>query len=95
MIRAVCPVCWHEDSLEDIQKDREIIHYDCSLMDWSPGCWTCPSCEVVLPPRIAAILLDAVLRVSDPDSDSYDEGSKTFGDALDAAAGGRRTGWRM
>jgi hypothetical protein len=37
---------------------------------------------------MAAVLIDAVLRVSDPDSDSYDPNEKVFEDAMHAAKGG-------
>jgi hypothetical protein len=37
---------------------------------------------------MAAVMIDAVLRVSDPDSDSYDVGEEVFADAMVAASGG-------
>jgi len=38
---------------------------------------------------MAGVLIDAVLRVSDPDSDSYDENEKVFADSMVAASGGK------
>jgi hypothetical protein len=37
---------------------------------------------------MAGVLIDAVLRVSDPDSDSYDENEKVFADSVLAIEGG-------
>jgi hypothetical protein len=37
---------------------------------------------------MAAVMIDAVLRVSDPDSDSYDVGEEIFADSIVAASGG-------
>jgi hypothetical protein len=37
---------------------------------------------------MAAVLIDAVLRVSDTDADSYDENAKVFADSVLATEGG-------
>lgn len=96
MSRAICPVCWHEETRRALLHGGEPDHEDAASMLWQEphkgvaaqeGHWRCQNCDIVLPPRSAAILLDAVLRVSDPDSDSFD--GESFADAVAAGRGGR------
>jgi len=72
-----CPVCWHEETMRVRRnggKERETTQAE--HLEWrSPyggacgqqvsrtdgGYWRCPTCGVVLIPREAAVLLDAVL----------------------------------
>ena len=92
-----CPVCWHEQTIharangDDPREPRPEEH-----MEWHPppggprgqqltrvdaGYWRCPACDVVLTPREAAVLLDAVLvHGGDP---SW----------IDQAARGGKHGW--
>jgi hypothetical protein len=51
------------------------------------GWWRCPACDLRLTPEAAATLIDAVLRVSSPDSDSYDKIEHVFEDAVQAFKG--------
>lgn len=93
MKKAICPVCWHEETHDAIRHSREVVHDDAHLMawkvrQWENGWWECGKCGVRLTPRMAALLIDAVLRVSDPDSDSYDEEEHVFKDSVVAAKGG-------
>jgi len=103
MHTVICPVCWHEETFRAIQQGTEPCHDDASSMRWQRpggwarvqictmwdgGYWRCGKCGIALPPHMAAVLIDAVLRVSDPDSDSYDRNEKTFEDAMHAAKGG-------
>jgi hypothetical protein len=99
--KAICPVCWHEETFRALKQHCEPVHDDPQYMlwqrpyggargqvvtVWDEGRWNCPVCGVSLTPRMAAILLDAVLRVSDPNSDSFD--GETFEDARVANKGG-------
>jgi len=103
-ILALCPVCWHDTTWRAIRQRCEPVRDDTPNMLWNRHCpgtvgtgvtanggghWSCPSCGISLPPRIAAVLIDAVLRVSDHDSDSYDYDEEHFADAVLAAVGGR------
>lgn len=102
--KVICPVCWHEETWAAIRHHREAVYDDMPNMSWhrpdggyrgqqvtmwDNGHWCCEACGISLPPHMAAVLIDAVLRVSDPDSDSYDENANTFGDALIAESGGK------
>lgn len=104
MNKVLCPVCWHEETRRAIRLHREPVRDDISNMRWQRpdggprgqivtmwdgGCWQCEVCGISLPPRMAAVLVDAVLRVSDPDSDSYSHGGRTFADSMVAAKGGQ------
>jgi hypothetical protein len=99
--QVICPICWHRETLTALGYGDDAVRYDVALMSWQKppggprgqvvtaldqGYWRCEVCGVRLPPDIAAVVLDAVLRVSDSDSDSYD--GETFKDARIAAAGG-------
>ena len=72
-----CPVCWHEETMRAQREEREPADTTQEMhLEWYPpldgprgqqvtrvdgGYWRCPACDVVLPPREAAVLLDAVL----------------------------------
>jgi len=71
-----CPVCWHEETMRAQREDREPADTTPEMrLDWRPpiggargqqatrgdgGYWRCPGCGVVLTPREAAVLLDAI-----------------------------------
>jgi rubrerythrin len=80
----ICPVCWHDDTYVSLASDTEIIHDDPYLMSYNNYYkkWVCNHCNLKLTPREAFLLLDAVLRVSDPNSDSFN--GITFLDARKA-----------
>jgi len=97
MKKVMCPICWHEETFRAIRQKTEPIHDDIQNMLWKEpyggargqictvwdgGCWHCLQCGVSLTPQMAALMIDAVLRVSDPDSDSYN--GETFLDAIAA-----------
>ena len=101
--KVLCPVCWHEETFRAIRQNGEPVRDDASTMlwhrpeggargqivtMWDGGHWRCQTCGISLPPRMAGVLIDAVLRVSDPDSDSYDENEKVFADSVLAIEGG-------
>lgn len=94
--KIICPCCWHEETFRAIKQGQEIVHDDPTLMNWKKpyggprgqivtqwdnGWWQCEICQLRLPEHQAFLLIDAVLRVSDPDSDSYDQKEKVFADA--------------
>ena len=98
--KVLCPICWHEETFRAFRNGTEPIRDDMPIMRWhrpfggykgqvctiwDDGHWRCEVCDISLPPRMAAIMIDAVLRVSDPDSDSFD--GTTFEDAKIAARG--------
>jgi len=59
---------------------------------WEHGVWECAACGLRLTPEEAGILLDAVLRDSDPECDSItedDSGWRMHEDARRALRGGR------
>ncbi len=100
--KVICPVCWHEETFRAIRQEQEADHDDPVLAYWCKpyggargqqvtvwdgGYWECGICRLRLPAFSMALLIDAVLRVSDPNSDSYDEKEKTFKDAIEAAGG--------
>lgn len=102
MIKVFCPICWHEETWRAIRQQTEPVRDDMPRMRWNHpqggargqvvtmwdgGHWRCEICRMALPAHVAAILIDAVLRVSDPDSDSYVERENTFADAIAAAKG--------
>jgi hypothetical protein len=83
----MCPVCWHEETFRALRQHTEPVHDDVPCMRWhrpeggargqittmwDAGHWRCELCGISLPPHMAALMIDAVLRVSDPDSDSFD-----------------------
>jgi len=97
----MCPVCWHEETFRAIRQNTEAVHDDVPNMRWNRpyggargqvvtawdgGYWRCERCHVSLSPFMAALMIDAVLRVSDPDSDMFD--GVIFEDAKVAADGG-------
>jgi hypothetical protein len=101
MFKVMCPICWHEETFRALKQGTEPIRDDISMLlwhrpdggvrtqnctIWDGGCWRCEICDISLPPRMAAMMIDAVLRVSDPDSDSFN--GETFEDAYKAAKGG-------
>jgi hypothetical protein len=103
MKKVLCPVCWHEETFRAIRQHSEAVRDDAPVMlwqrpyggaraqivtEWDEGHWRCERCNLALWPSAAFLMIDAVLRVSDPDSDSYD--GETFADARAAAAGGER-----
>ena len=102
--KVMCPVCWHEEPWAAIRQNRNPVRDDTPNMQWNRpdggyrgqqvtmwdnGHWCCEACGISFPPRMAAVMIDAVLRVSDPDSDSYDWKEETFKDAIVAASGGK------
>lgn len=58
-----------------------------SVNVWDDSHWQCETCGISFPPHMAALMIDAVLRVSDPGSDLFN--GENFRDAEVAAAGGR------
>ena len=103
MKKVLCPVCWHEETFRAIRQNDKPVRDNVSTMlwhrpeggargqivtMWDGGHWRCQTCGISLPPRMAGVLIDAVLRVSDPDSDSYDENEKVYADSVLAIEGG-------
>jgi len=101
-VKVICPVCWHEETFRALRQKTEPIRDDtCTMLwhrpeggargqivtMWDGGHWRCTICGISFPPRMAAMMIDAVLRVSDPNSDSYN--GTIFADALVAASGGK------
>jgi hypothetical protein len=97
----LCPVCWHEETRRALRQNTEPIRDDVSRMlwhrpyggakgqivtIWDGGHWRCQTCGISFPQHMAALMIDAVLRVSDPDSDSFD--GENFKDAIEASKGG-------
>jgi len=81
----ICPICFHEETLESRIRGVEAAHDDHVLMRWQrphggprgqvvtrwdEGHWQCPDCDVRLTPRDAGVLVDAVLMLTYPDCDS-------------------------
>jgi hypothetical protein len=102
MTSIICPACWHTDTHAGIRNGYEASHDDARCMYWNKasggargqqvtpwdlGWWRCPDCDLRLTPEAAATLIDAVLRVSSPDSDSYDPNDHVSEDALAAFKG--------
>ena len=107
MLKVMCPICWHEETFRALKQNTEPIRDDTPMMlwhrpdggvrtqnctIWDGGNWRCEICDISLPPRMAAMMIDAVLRVSDPDSDLFN--GETFEEACEAAKGGPSAGFR-
>ena len=99
MVKPICPTCYHEETFRAFQNGYEPCRDEIQTMKWNPpfggargqqctpwdnGGWSCDVCGTRLPPQCAMILIDAVLRVTDPDGecDSYD--GETYQDAREA-----------
>lgn len=79
-IRPPCPICWHEETMRDrksgdLERDlrpEETLEWHRPyggargqvVTRWDGGSWRCPTCDVALTPRDAAVLFDAVLTVT-------------------------------
>ncbi len=95
--KIICPVCWHEETHRALRQGDEATHDDPQMMFWNKpyggargqqctpwdnGWWSCEYCQLRVTEPSAFLLIDSVLRNSDPDSDSYDKETKCFKDAL-------------
>jgi len=103
--RAICPVCWHEETMRARRLEQEPCRDDVTMMHWCPpyrgprgqqvtkwdmGCWECiDGCGLKVTAHEAGILLSAALVASDPDCDSVDEDG-IHADVLNALKGGPR-----
>lgn len=102
MSSPMCPACWHERTFRARQEDREPCYDDPPLLQWERpyggargqavypwdgGVWSCEWCGFRAPPKVAFLLLDAALHLSDPNCDSIGEDG-VHADAKAALEGG-------
>jgi hypothetical protein len=66
MSKIICPVCWHQDEIDDRWTGVGSEHDDPAHMVITADLrWRCAVCNTELGQQAAYVLLDAVLRLAD------------------------------